>query len=415
MGFLNFKKINSLNPSEVIAKESRSLNGITNELKSNANKIVKDMIGSGSSLSSIQNKAGGMAENALNQLRADSKGIFGADIQRIEKSALEAKRNVEKKIVDVNAKISNVRKADSTITTLEYPPDKRKYHMRFGISKYTRPTAFDTNEGRAFTPTSTIVLPVPSALIDTIGLRLSPSELGGLIGSGMESISDAVNTVKSGGFGALKGKALGMSNDQALRAAGSAGYAAGYSVLRAGTSLTGQTEMIDTVGQLVGAIPNPHMTVFFQGVDLRTHQFTWKFAPRNVKESQLIQNIINEFKKISLPNKAFGDAFVMGYPHIVLPSLEPNGNQLYPFKRCMIESVSTNFAPNGPSFFKDGYPSMVEFSITLKELEIFMSEDFGGESGDEGDNVMKDAVTDPNSSLEAGISSPGGFGGFGKG
>lgn len=398
MAFLNFKKINSLNPSEVIAKESRSLNGITNELKSNANKIVKDMIGSGSSLSSIQNKAGGMAENALNQLRADSKSIFGADPQRIEKSALESKRMFDGKLINVKTKIENQIRGDSKIESLTFPPDLRKYYMRFGVSKYTRPSAFDTNKGKAFTPTSTINLPIPTNLVDTIGLRLSPSELGGLIGSGMESISDAVNTVKGGGFGALKDKALGMSNEQALRTAGSAGYAAGYSVLRAGTAIAGQTEMVDTVGQLVGAIPNPHMTVFFQGVDLRTHQFTWRFAPRNIKESETIRNIINEFKKISLPNKAFGDAFVMGYPHIVLPSLEPDmAGNLYPFKRCMIESVSTNFAPNGPSFFKSGYPTSMEFSITLKELEIFMSEDFGGKSGGADDNPAKDATQDTGS------------------
>jgi hypothetical protein len=39
----------------------------------------------------------------------------------------------------------------------------------------------------------------------------------------------------------------------------------------------------------------------------------------------------------------------------------------------------------------------MEFSITLKELEIFMSEDFGGKSGGADDTTAKDATQDTGS------------------
>ena len=85
-----------------------------------------------------------------------------------------------------------------------------------------------------------------------------------------------------------------------------------------------------------------------------------------------------------LPNYKWGAANVLGYPEMVQITLEPDMKEiLYKFKPCMISSVNVNYAPNGiPSFFAGTkYPTAIEFQVSLQELEIFTSQDFGGQNG----------------------------------
>lgn len=85
-----------------------------------------------------------------------------------------------------------------------------------------------------------------------------------------------------------------------------------------------------------------------------------------------------------LPNKKFGDAAVLGYPNMVRLEFIPNSAELYKFKTCMIQEVAIDYAPAGmPSFFAGTTaPTLMEFKISLQEIEYFLREDFiEGSSG----------------------------------
>jgi hypothetical protein len=225
---------------------------------------------------------------------------------------------------------------------------------------------------------------MPANLTSPQGVKLNSPELGGTVGAAAENVAAVIQELgqmNQGPSTTMSMQKSGQQYDNQL-----AGSLYNLAVPIAGL-LPGAAE---TLTQLVGAVENPHITVLFQGVDLKTHQFTWRFTPKNVGESQTIQQIIKHFKKSMLPNYKWGAANVLGYPSMVQITLEPDmKEQLYTFKKCMISSVNVNYAPNGiPSFFAGSkYPTVIEFSVSLQELEIHTSQDYGGENGSAATNA----------------------------
>jgi hypothetical protein len=75
------------------------------------------------------------------------------------------------------------------------------------------------------------------------------------------------------------------------------------------------------VGQFVkGAIAgqgiaiNPFMATLYDSPQLRTHQFSWKFIPKNIQESRTLRAIISTFKYYSSPSFANDNSTFFNYP-----------------------------------------------------------------------------------------------------
>jgi hypothetical protein len=71
---------------------------------------------------------------------------------------------------------------------------------------------------------------------------------------------------------------------------------------------------------------------------------------------------------------------MLSFPDVVKIEMEPSN--LFIFKPMMIDNVSVNYAPSGsPSFFRGGdessdrYPTEMELSISLREIDIHTSSD----------------------------------------
>ncbi len=152
----------------------------------------------------------------------------------------------------------------------------------------------------------------------------------------------------------------------------------------------------DALGQALGAVPNPHLQAIFSGVELRSHSFQWTFAPRNPAESKNLRAIVNEIKKNSLPNYSTTGTAALQYPPMVEIALMGFNEPLINFKKCLIKSVSVNYAPAGiPSFFAGSRePTMIQLEIQLLETEIQTARDYGLQSGGRPDNLenFKDAA-----------------------
>jgi hypothetical protein len=119
------------------------------------------------------------------------------------------------------------------------------------------------------------------------------------------------------------------------------------------------------------------MAVSFQNVNLKRYNFTWRLSPNNKSESQELEDIVLNLQSGSLPKRG---PFLLDFPDVVQLDMLPSG--LFHFKPMVIDSVVVNYAPSGvPSFFKndDGtskkYPTEIELSISLKELDIHTSDD----------------------------------------
>lgn len=135
-------------------------------------------------------------------------------------------------------------------------------------------------------------------------------------------------------------------------------------------------------------IRNPYLKMMFRGVNFRTFEFMFKFAPRNVQESQIIFDIIKAFRSASLPEFNEGDNF-LGYPNEVkIEYLQIKPGQggsvvnkwLNKFKNCIIGSVHVNYTSAGfYATMRDGFPSETELRIQFTENEILTRKDI--ESG----------------------------------
>jgi hypothetical protein len=342
------------------------------------------LMGTGMSVASISSVSSQGLDNVSGALKGDTTSLVQTALGRASPADLISKRTSDKGAKEkfAQAHMPQRKITNSRVTgpvNLTYPPDMRKYYINFALGEYVRPNPYE--EKKAFKPDFHIALPMPSNLLDPNGVKLKPTELGGLLGAAAENIAGVVQNIASGGF-TEKGKGV----MEGLRKTANQSVGAAYNLaFETASMVPGLDDIAGVAGQLLGAVPNPHVTVFFQGVDLRAHSFTWRFAPKNVTESITVQTIIREFKKRMLPNYKWGAANVLGYPNMVQISLQPDMiQQLYQFKPCMISAVNVNYAPNGiPSFFAGTkYPTAIEFQVNFQELEIFTSQDYGGKNGD---------------------------------
>lgn len=250
------------------------------------------------------------------------------------------------------------------ITTSEvmyYPDATGEYYMDLVFQKYYRPSPQTVGEFRRF---KRILLPIPMTLKEQFDLDVDQKAQGAV-----------------GGLADLGMDVLGVGS----RAGGE--FAIAYSF--AAQILEGT--VADALGQALGAVPNPHLQAIFSGVNLRQHTFQWTFAPRNPQESRNLKAIIHEMKKNSLPSYSTTGTAALQYPPMVDVKIQPWGDNLIKFKKCLVNNVSVNYAPAGlPSFFQGTRePTMIQLEIQLLETEIQTAKDYGINPGDRGNDGLQ--------------------------
>jgi hypothetical protein len=256
---------------------------------------------------------------------------------------------------------------------MQFPDQIGQYYMSLDFQSYHRPSP---QMEAIFKRFRTIQLPIPRDLKENFDLNIGDSAQGALTGG----LADA-------GVDLLRGAGDKVSGTE-------------FAILYGALAQKFEGNAANILGQALGAVPNPHLQALFNGVELRNHSFQWTFAPRNPQESKNLKAIINEIKKNSLPAYSTSGTAVLLYPPMVDVKLMPWGNDLITFKKCLVKSVSVNYAPAGlPSFFaaassKEKYPTMIQLEIQLIETEIQTAKDYGYKPGDRPDGLeqAKDAL-----------------------
>jgi hypothetical protein len=139
-----------------------------------------------------------------------------------------------------------------------------------------------------------------------------------------------------------------------------------------------------------GLAPNQFLTVLLQGPSYKEHDFSWKLAPRNPKESESVRLIIATLNNAMAPamGGATGNAFFQ-FPKIFSIAFNnPNGEMkyLYKFKPCVLKTMSVNYMPSGaPAFYRQTEaPDAVEIRCHFMELEFWLQGDFDSNQGQGG-------------------------------
>ena len=207
-----------------------------------------------------------------------------------------------------------------------------------------------------------IFLPLPmSGIEDNIALQYEDTPLGSAIGG----LAGPEKNIAS----KLGGAAVGLGTYAATSAAGAVGDAIGVDGLG--------KKAKDGTSQAIGEALNPNMSLTFNGVDLRTHNFTWRLIAKSVGESLAIENIINTLKLNALPKKTVGASFTLSYPSIAQLSFFPTNLIKISELGCFITSINVKYDGDGyPVFFKTEKPVIVDLSISFRERAILTSDDY---------------------------------------
>lgn len=223
-------------------------------------------------------------------------------------------------------------------------------YLRLSFQPYQRTSAY--TPGNLGTPAN-VSLPIPENYNENFQIDYEQRDIQ-LLGATEQSIQD------------------GLSEQEAKALAMEYGVKGGITKI---AELFGQSDVTDMAYAIRGAIQNPHPTLFFKGIRLRSFEWNWKLVPRSAKEAENIKNIIRLIKKRVLPSKNGSTA--LQYPNFVTPSFVGKGaNEMGNFKKCLVNSLSINYTAEGTSaFFHDGKPVSIQMNMGFTEFEQYVSED----------------------------------------
>lgn len=265
-----------------------------------------------------------------------------------------------------------------------------------------------------------VELPFPKQLQDSSNITLNGISRDPLI----EQATNYLNRVAMGGTGSL-GDLPGSIQNAGMQLAQMAkgGSGDGFSLQQVARDLGATTNkdaaliaryllqqvspLIGDVGQSInlaaGQTLNPKETLVFEGVQLRSHQFSWDLYPENAQDSDQINNIVNVIKRSTLPQTVnfqaagfdFNRAFLK-FPHVVYTYLiGVDSASFMKFKPAMVTNFTVEYGAGGTmALLKGGKPAGVTLSLSMQELAIETAEDYGEASLAANDGVVSQADLD---------------------
>ena len=155
----------------------------------------------------------------------------------------------------------------------------------------------------------------------------------------------------------------------------------------------GQAVGSNILGRSTGMVVNPNLELLFNGPNLRTFNFSFRFTPRYDKESEEIRKIIRAFKRNSAVIRQPGFLFlrsprVFKLQYIFKGSRIPAGGKddssdLHPYlnkiKPCALTSFSVNYTPdNSYMTFENGSLTCYQVDMTFSELMPIYEDELQG-------------------------------------
>lgn len=192
------------------------------------------------------------------------------------------------------------------------------------------------------------------------------------ITQGLNNIStDSIMSGVTGTVGGIAGAMRGGTDVVTTRFLANAGSAIA-------SMMGGNVSAEGLIGEVTGKIPNPYLTVIFQGVNFRTFSFVFKFHPFSEEDCERIYEIIRTFRKHSLPHTKSDDAF-LGYPSQCSITYKWQGKDnpwLHKFKPAVCTAIDIDYTSQSMfSVMRNGFPSEITMSTKWTELEIVTRED----------------------------------------
>lgn len=116
----------------------------------------------------------------------------------------------------------------------------------------------------------------------------------------------------------------------------------------------------------------------FQGVDFRTFQLAYQFAPKSKDEAKAVLDIIRMFRHHMLPEYYDDQTFLFIYPsefEVKYYKGSKENEYLEKQMTAVLTNCSVDYTPNQQfNTFEDGMPSQINMTLSFKELGIVSKE-----------------------------------------
>jgi hypothetical protein len=134
------------------------------------------------------------------------------------------------------------------------------------------------------------------------------------------------------------------------------------------------TRIAGPVGGALGIAQNPCLWMLFKNPEFKSFNLTWTFAANNEQETKDIAEIINIIKLNQLP---INEGLAYQYPSIAMIKMYPANMFTVKFRPCAVIQVDVDYTGSGgPSFFKNGAPTVVNLHMHIREIELWAQNNY---------------------------------------
>ena len=236
-------------------------------------------------------------------------------------------------------------------------------------------------EDRNMETVGSVFLPMQPGLAEGNSVSWNKSDINpidaamaNVSGAAVEGASKDLGTAAKKAMDAAKG---GFENLQGVTKDEVAAFFAGKA--------TGKNVFTRSTGKIL----NPNLELLFDSPTLRTFNYTYRFTPREEKESDEVRQIIKFFKKQMAPKRQKSGKLFLESPNVFkLKYFFKNGIQ-HPFlnkiKICALTSCNVQYTPDGSYMtYEDGSMTSYELGLSFGELNPIYNDEIDMSSNDMG-------------------------------
>jgi hypothetical protein len=234
------------------------------------------------------------------------------------------------------------------------------------------------DSGSLKNPLYQILLPMPQGISDTNMVKWGEDSINPLEAAGVGATKDVIE-----GKAAL-GVISNMTNafKSALTNGNGQNLVTSYMSAKAVGTLGGNVTAEGVLARTSGQVLNPNMELLFQGVQLRSFNFSFNLAPREENEAMAVKNIIRTFKQsmAAKTSSGTGAGLFISSPEIFQLTYKSGNNKhpfLHSFKPCALVSMGVDYTGSGVyATYEDATPVHMKLSLSFQELNPIYFDDY---------------------------------------
>mgnify|MGYP001424900000 CR=1 FL=1 len=227
-----------------------------------------------------------------------------------------------------------------------------------------------------------IILPIPSDIQDSNGVKWGEDELNDFAAWGMTQMGEVIDTDTMDEAARVATNTIG----QIARASKGTGgrnlidYFKTTAVVTAANAMGANTSVDGVLARSSGQIINKNVELLFSGVQLRTFNFSFDISPRDETEADMVKQIIFELKKRMSPKMNRDQMGFLNSPDVFRIAYKKGRDEhpfLNSFKTCALTQMNVNYTGSGTySTYHNGVPVHLNMSLSFKELNPIYAEDY---------------------------------------